>query len=166
MTGQSSPSGEEAALTATADPAELLLRWRSHPVRRRGAKLALVIAVLFGLPAGLLFLYGPFYAGLAIVVLGGSLASYFLPTEYALYAGGGEMRFFWICRRFTWEQFRSFYPDRNGVLLSPFPRPSRLENFRGLYLRFDGCEEQVMAIVTERVAAQGADSHSAAADET
>lgn len=152
MTGQSSPSEKEPTVTAPSDPAELLLKWRSHPVRRRESKLTLVIAVLIGLPAGLLILYGPYYAGLAIVVLGGSLASYFLPTDYVLYAGGGEMRFFWICRRFTWEQFRSYYPDRNGVLLSPFARPSRLENFRGLYLRFGDCADQVMAIVTERVA--------------
>ena len=35
-----------------------------------------------------------------------------------------------------WSDFRSFYADRNGVLLSPFARPSRLENFRGVYVRF------------------------------
>lgn len=151
-------------MTAQADPAELLLTWRSHPVRRGGSKLTLVIAVLIGLPVGLLILYGPFYAGLAIVVLGGSLASYFLPTDYTLYSGGGEMRFFWICRRFTWEQFRSFYPDRNGVLLSPFPRPSRLENFRGLYLRFDDCADQVLAIVAERIAVGSAESPPASGD--
>ena len=28
------------------------------------------------------------------------------------------------------------YPGRRGVLLSPFLGPSRLENFRGFYLRY------------------------------
>ena len=166
MTGQRSPLDQDSTIKAPSDPVELLLRWRSHPVRRREAKLTLVIAVLLGLPTGLLVLYGPFYAGLAIVVLGGSLASYFLPTDYSLYAGGGEMRFLWICRRFTWEQFRSFYPDRNGVLLSPFSRPSRLENFRGLYLRFDGRADQVLAIVAARVAPRGTEPSKTGADES
>jgi hypothetical protein len=34
------------------------------------------------------------------------------------------------------SSFRSYFPDKNGVLLSPFVGPSRLENFRGIYLRY------------------------------
>jgi hypothetical protein len=68
-----------------------------------------------------------------------------------LYAGGLESRFLGMTRRFTWDQFRSYYPDRNGVLLSPFVRPSRLENFRGFYLRFDGQSEDVLRVVKERI---------------
>jgi hypothetical protein len=50
-----------------------------------------------------------------------------------------------------WTQFRSFYPDPNGVLLSPFAHPSRLENFRGIYLRYHGQADQVLRIVAERI---------------
>jgi len=135
----------------TFDPGQLLLKWRSHPVRKGGKRLWIVIGALVLFPVGLTFLYGPFYGVLALVILGGSMAAYFLPTDYAFYAGGIESKFLGVHRRFTWGQFRSFYRDRNGVLLSPFPQPSRLENFRGVYLRFDGCAEQVMAIVAERV---------------
>jgi hypothetical protein len=137
---------------AAADPAEILLRWRSHPVREQHGRLAVVFLVLLGLPALLLVLYGAFFAVLAVVILGASLGPFFLPTDYVLYRGGGEMRFLWITRRFTWEQYRSFYPDRNGVLLSPFPRPSRLENFRGIYLRFGRSADDIMAVVAERIA--------------
>ncbi|HUU45538.1 MAG TPA: hypothetical protein VM118_07355 [Acidobacteriota bacterium] len=139
---------------AAIDPAEVLLRWRSHPVRERHERLVLVVAILLGLPAILLALYGPFFAVLAFVILGASLGSFFLPTDYVLYRGGGEMRFLWITRRFTWAQYRSFYPDRNGVLLSPFTRPSRLENFRGIYLRFGRRADEIMAVVTEQLAAR------------
>lgn len=133
------------------DPGLLLLKWRSHPILQGGRRLWVVAGALFVFPVGLTLLYGPFYGVMAFMILGGSMAAYFLPTEYAFYVGGVESTFLGVHRRFTWQQFRSFYRDKNGVLLSPFPQPSRLENFRGVYLRFDGCSEQVMAIVAERV---------------
>ena len=138
---------------ASNDPGQLLLKWRSHPVKQGGRRIWIVVGALIVFPVGLTLLYGPFYGLLALVILGGSMAAYFLPTDYVFYAGGLESKFLGVHRRFTWAQFRSFYRDRNGVLLSPFPQPSRLENFRGVYLRFDGCAEQVMSIVTERVSA-------------
>jgi hypothetical protein len=53
-----------------------------------------------------------------------------------------------------WSQFRSCYPDKNGILLSPFAHPSRLENFRGLYLMFEGNRDAVTACVKGRLAKQ------------
>lgn len=133
------------------DPGQELLRWRYHPVRDGGWRLAAVIAFLTGVPLLIGWLYGPFFVVLALVILGGSLGTYFLPTDYVLYAGGLETRFIGVTRRFAWDQFRSFYPDRNGVLLSPFPTPSRLENFRGLFVRFSDNREAVLSVVGQRV---------------
>ena len=141
----------EKQTAETDDPSRVLLSWRSHPVRKGGQRMLIVLVVLTGFPIGLVFLYGPFYGLLALVILGGALMSYFLPTDYNFYVGGLESVFLGVHRRFTWDQFRSFYPDRHGVLLSPFPRPSRLENFRGIYLRFDDCRQQILEIVNERV---------------
>jgi hypothetical protein len=135
------------------DPARELLRWKYHPVREGGWRLVAVAAFLVGTPILVGSLYGPFYVLLSLVILGASLGTYFLPTEYTLYTGGLETRFIGVTRRFVWDQFRSFYPDRNGVLLSPFPAPSRLENFRGLFVRFSQNRDAVLAIVRERVRA-------------
>jgi len=136
---------------ATDDPGRELLRWRYHPVREGGGRLVAVIAFLVGVPLVFGWLYGPFFVILSLVILGGSLGTYFLPTNYVFYSGGLETHFIGVTRRFTWEQFRSFYPDRNGVLLSPFPVPSRLENFRGLFVRFSGNRDAVLSVVRERV---------------
>jgi hypothetical protein len=136
---------------ATEDPGSELLRWRYHPVREGGGRLVAVIAFLVGVPLLFGWLYGPFFVILALLILGGSLGTYFLPTNYVFYSGGLETHFIGVTRRFTWDQFRSFYPDRNGVLLSPFPVPSRLENFRGLFVRFNGNSEAVLSIVREHV---------------
>lgn len=135
----------------TEDPGLVLLKWRYHPVREGGWRLPVVIGILLGVPALIGWMYGPFFTALALVILGGSMGTYFLPTDYAFYAGGVETRFLAVTRRFKWDQFRSFYPDRNGVLLSPFPAPSRLENFRGLFVRFSRNRDQVLTIVRERV---------------
>jgi hypothetical protein len=143
----------EAALTPEDDPARVLCRWRSHPVRAGGRRLKIAVSALVIVPAGLYLMYGPFFGLLALAILGFSLFPYFLPTDYVLYAGGLESVFLGIHRRFTWEQFRSYYPDKHGVLLSPFARPSRLENFRGIYLRFGDRPGDVMAVVSEKISA-------------
>lgn len=152
------PAPVDLSATTAQDLGRLLLEWRSHPVKQGGKRLWVVIGVFVLFPVGLTLLYGPFYGVLALVILGGSLATYFLPTDYFFYTGGLESVFLGVRRRFTWDQFRSCYPDRHGVLLSPFPQPSRLENFRGIYLRFDGQASKIMAIVSERVGAHTCES--------
>lgn len=146
---------EPSTPSQTQDPGQVLLKWRSHPVAQGGKRLWIVVAAMVVFPVGLTLLYGPFFGLLALIILGGSLGPYFLPTDYTFYAGGIESRFLGVKRRFTWDQFRSFYRDRHGVLLSPFPQPSRLENFRGIYLRFGGSAKEVMRLVSERVKPPG-----------
>ncbi|MBI3872921.1 MAG: hypothetical protein HY304_07600 [candidate division Zixibacteria bacterium] len=143
----------EAKIADSAGPGlgNELLRWRSHPVKAGGRRLVWVIAVTGGMTLMLTILYGAFYGFLAILILGGSLGTYFLPTDYVLYEGGVESRFIGVGRTFAWGRFRSFYRDRHGVLLSPFLLPSRLENFRGIFLRFDGRGDQVMALVERHI---------------
>jgi len=53
---------------------------------------------------------------------------------------------------------RTYHPDRNGVLLSPFSRQTRLETFRGIYIRFDGNRKEVMSVIKGRLERIGADS--------
>jgi hypothetical protein len=107
--------------------------------------------ILILIPLGLGLLYGPFYAFLALAILTASLGTYFLPTDYTLYDGGIETRFLGNVRRFRWAQYRSFYVDPNGVLLSPFARRSRLENFRGIFLRYDGNQGEVLAVIRDHL---------------
>ena len=48
-----------------------------------------------------------------------------------------------------WKNVKSVRPGNGGVLLSPFARPNRLEAFRGVYLRFSGNEETLLAKIAE-----------------
>ena len=128
-----------------------LLRWRSIPAKRAIRTTVLVTIVVVGVPVLLAVWYGPFFGLLGILILGGSLLSFFLPTDYVLTDLAVARRYLGIDQKRKWSEFRSYYPDKNGVLLSPFPGPSRLENFRGMYLRFEGNREAVLAVVADRV---------------
>ncbi len=129
-----------------------VLKWSSHPVRKRTLISILVILFLFVvwlvvyLTTSSLLL-----TVLSVVIILGSLSSFFLPTHYELDQKKVRVRFFLTTREREWDAFRSFYVDKNGVLLSPFEKPSRLENFRGIYVRFNQNKDQVVDFVKSNI---------------
>ncbi|MDD3731279.1 MAG: hypothetical protein PHU88_02770 [candidate division Zixibacteria bacterium] len=129
-----------------------VLSWRCHPVKRRPwVSLAVTLFVL-------LISFLVFYATgsraftvLALVILMASLAKFYFPTEYRLSDKNIKIKTTTQTLVKDWAMYRSFYPDKNGILLSPFARPSRLENFRGLYIMFENNRDEVTAFVKERL---------------
>jgi len=113
------------------------ISWTVHPVVENWLR-----SVLLGLFLGILFffIYWGFrsmpIALLSAIFLIGSLYKYFLPFHHQCEAD--RLVISTCCYRLTrpWAAFRSFYVDANGMLLSPFEKPTRLENFRGVYVRF------------------------------
>jgi hypothetical protein len=134
---------------------EMVLKWSTHPVKRSILISALVILFLFlvwlvvYLTTSSLFL-----TGLSVVIMLGSLSSFFLPTRYELSQEKIKVNFFLTTRQREWNTFRSFYVDKNGVLLSPFAKPSRLENFRGVYVRFSQNKDRVVEFVKSKIQTQ------------
>jgi hypothetical protein len=88
---------------------------------------------------------------ISVFILLGALSPFFLPTDYELTSDKIKVRFFFTQKEKEWSIYRSFYVDKNGVLLSPFEGPSRLENFRGIYIRFDQNRDQVVEFVSSRI---------------
>ncbi|MEW6051302.1 MAG: hypothetical protein AB1644_09625 [Candidatus Zixiibacteriota bacterium] len=88
---------------------------------------------------------------LALVVLLLSLSKFYFPTVYRL----SDRRIMIKTTTHTlykeWSIFRSCWPDKNGILLSPFVEQSRLENFRGIFLLFDDNATEVTAFVKARI---------------
>jgi hypothetical protein len=91
-----------------------------------------------------------FYMILSIVVLLGSLSSFFLPVRYTFYPDKVTIHFFLSKRSKPWSVFNNYYVDKNGVLLSPFPKPSRLDAFRGTYIRFGGNRAEIIDYVDRK----------------
>ncbi|MGB9597901.1 MAG: hypothetical protein ACPL7B_16575 [Candidatus Poribacteria bacterium] len=88
---------------------------------------------------------------LSVVFLFGSLSSFFLPTTYILSDEGITVKSVFRKSTRNWCYFKSYYPERKGVFLSPFSQPSRLENFRGLFVRFNNNRTEVIEFVKQKL---------------
>ncbi|HEX9917220.1 MAG TPA: hypothetical protein VGB16_05735 [candidate division Zixibacteria bacterium] len=117
---------------------QVMLNWKVHPFKRN-KKVSIGVILLLFLVWGIVYLAtgSLLFLAIAVVMLLGSLSGFFLPTEYEFYTNKIKVKYFLASLEKEWKNYRSFYIDKNGVLLSPFKEPSRLENFRGVYLRLD-----------------------------
>jgi hypothetical protein len=129
-----------------------VLHWSVLPAARSRKKtwgLLIFLAVL--LPA-VTILYGFFGLFLAVLLLSLSLLPFFLRTHYEMNEDEIIVKKPYSRLRKDWSHFRSFYPDKSGVLLSPFSRPSRLENFRGVYILLGENRDEILRFVERKIA--------------
>ena len=123
-----------------------------HPLRDDWKKSVLLFLSL----AGLLLIIHWSFASSAVTFISGffliaSLYRYFLPFRYAFYEERLVVAAPFYRQEKPWSAFQSFYVDTNGVFLSPYSRLSRLENFRGLYVRFNRNRAEVEAFVKSKM---------------
>lgn len=111
-----------------------LLRWRVHPAAGNPRKAGLVVLAVVALVVGSALYAGVAMGVMACALLAASLWPFFVPTVYVVSAWGIEQIRWPSRQRRAWAAFRRYQADRRGVLLSPFPRPSRLDPFRGMYV--------------------------------
>ena len=92
-----------------------------------------------------------FHTGLftvvAVLLVWGQVASFFLPATYTLTREKVAAKGLVSRKEKRWSEFRSYYVDPGGLLLSPFVTRSRLEKFRGFSLQFHGNRDEVAAFV-------------------
>jgi hypothetical protein len=132
--------------------APVALEWTSHPVKRR--PLLSAVVTLFILLLAILvqtMTSSTLFGVLALVVLMASLTKFYFPTSYQLTDRHVTVKTTLQTLSKDWSIYRSCYPDKNGILLSPFPEPSRLENFRGLYIMFSDNKDEVTAFVKAHI---------------
>lgn len=133
------------------------IEWTAHPFRkniRKSVALLLLLAsiiIIFYQASSTPGIDPVIFSIFITIILLFSLRSYFLPTRYRMSDEGimVETALGRTIRR--WETFKRFSLDNNGLFLSPFDKPSRLENFRGLYVLLNGNGSQVAAYVRERI---------------
>lgn len=125
-----------ARLTMTTATASQL-EYRSLPVRDDYPRSLALVATIAAIAVGLgVSFREPAWALFAAAVLGAFLIRYFAPTIYRFDERGVRSRFLGRERFRPWNEIRAFYPHGDGVHLSPFREPSRLDPFRGLFVRF------------------------------
>lgn len=118
-----------------------------HPAAGR-PRLALALCFGLGLvgSAAWQFLPEPLVTLPMLALLLASLAPFFVPTRYEL---GEELRITRLGRRqtYSWDRFRAFRVERNGVLLSPYR--TKRTGLRSLFL-LGAATEPVLSFLRER----------------
>lgn len=144
------PTSEELAVEPESP---VLLAWTCHPVKHKPILLTIAVVLFLTLLVALVYHWteSTLFSLAAALVLWGSVSQYFLPVGFKFTERDVTVKYTTHKLVKGWELFRSYYVDKNGVLLSPFVRPSRLENFRGTYVRFSGNQDEVLAIVRAKI---------------
>lgn len=127
--------------------------WTVHPVAERPWQGVLLIGII-GFCTWLFWSgFGQFYGIFCLVVLLLAMAQFFIPTRYDLDEEGIEITSFFVVRHFRpWSDYRNFYDHKIGAHLTTFRRPSRLDAFRGNFIRFaPGNRKQVLAYLDEYI---------------
>ena len=146
-----------------------VLTWVSTPAKSnpKGVALAGGVIILAAFSVGSLTytsgagVFGTFVFGAVTILFWVfNLRSFFFSTQVTLNDLGITVREPLFSRTRPWSQCKSLHLDRHGVLVSPFAFPTRLENFRGIYLRFAGNKDQVMAFCRAHIHPEGKDAAS------
>ena len=113
------------------------ISWCVHPFVENWKR---TIFLLLFLSSILVILYIGFQSIVIVIfsalLLISPLYKYFLPFHYHCTHEGLVVKACCYNLERPWASFRSNHIDKNGILLSPFSKPNRLENFRGIYIRF------------------------------
>lgn len=129
------------------------LSWKAHPLKDGAPRSYLVVLALAGICLLMKVAFGGWlWSALAGLFLLGSLRSWLFPTAYRLTPEGVEVRFLGLSTLKPWSRFRNLYPHRMGLHLSPFEKPSGLDPFRGIFLRYTpGRGSEILAFCRERI---------------
>lgn len=129
------------------------MTWTVHPLVQEPwpRSLALMAAIAAFAAVAAVGMGGAGYAVISVVVLCASLSRYWLPTHYGLDDTGVWVEHLGQRRCWAWRDLRRWQRVRGGVVLSPLARNSRLDAFRGAYLRCGDRQAEVVEFVAQRL---------------
>lgn len=127
---------------------ELVLTWQVHLAKEQPQRFAGVIIVILGVMLLAALLFGSLLSAIIMAfVLFGALSDFFLPVKYTLTTTHVSASTRLGKRTMAWKDVRRCYLDEYGIKISPLRRRSRLEAYRGVYLRFGDRKEEVLDAV-------------------
>ncbi len=123
--------------------------WTSLPISDESRlKTFILFSVVFSIFFSVWYTFSLAYAITALVMLFISFSRYFFPTSYEINENGVTVSFLLLTRRHNWNTYLRYTIHRNGIFLTPFKKQSRLENFRGDFLRFNNTIDQEKVLTT------------------
>ncbi|MBT3342562.1 MAG: hypothetical protein HN712_17370 [Gemmatimonadetes bacterium] len=145
MTESAPPAATEPTPLGAPEP----LQWRAHPWHQESPlKSTSLLAVIFIVAIVAAWSFEQMLYGIiSALLLLAATSRYLLPTNFLLSQDGVAATHLWNTRRLTWQQVLRIDVHRDGLFLSPFRQPSRLDGFRGLFLRYADNGGQVAIVV-------------------
>jgi hypothetical protein len=113
-----------------------LLEWKVDFGALRPERRFIVLAIALGAGFIGLKLGGVLLSAIGFFVVLVSTAEVFLPLKYRIDSGGAQVRCGLSVTAIRWSDVKRLIRMADGVRLSPLEKPSRLDEFRGVYLRF------------------------------
>lgn len=122
--------------------------WKREPTRLLAIAAVACLAGVIGLLALKSLIGG--VIGVLMIVL--STADFTMPIRFRLDGTGASRRVGFSVTSIPWDTVRSVRFDDIGAKLSPLEDPSsRMEAFRGVYLVFEGNQEDVLEVIRRHV---------------
>lgn len=123
------------------------MTWKVHLARKHPTKLLCLIGISAFVATTAYWVIGSLGSVFTAVLMIASSAEFIFPTRYTLTRESAVCRTLLKQSEIKWADVRRCYVDDMGVKLSPLDRQSRLEAFRGVYLRFADNEAGVIEAV-------------------
>jgi hypothetical protein len=136
--------------TANTLPVEgdVVLTWQVHLAKEQPKKLAVVIPATFvAAVCAFAWIQHPVFVIAMLLLVVGSLADFLFPVTYTITTTRVTVSTRAGKRIIAWKDVRKCYLDDFGVKLSPLRIQSRLEAYRGVYLRFGDKRKEVIEAV-------------------
>lgn len=133
--------------TSSTEP--IIIAWKVHLAATNRAKLfiTLVCILITAIAAG--YVIGIIGSIAVIFALTSSLGEFLFPVTYEITPSKVVCKMLFKRLEIKWSQVKKCYLDDEGIKLSTIGRPSRLEAFRGIYLRFNGNRDRVIEAVKQ-----------------
>ncbi|HLK57724.1 MAG TPA: hypothetical protein VKU00_14255 [Chthonomonadaceae bacterium] len=128
------PLPKEGTPEADATP---LLAWQVHLLRRYPQRLPiLIVTLLLGAGCVWMVFHHPLPVLAAVLLLLGSVREYLFPVDYWITTQEASARGPGLRGTVLWKEVRRCLREKQAVTLTPLAKPSRLDAFRGVTLRF------------------------------
>lgn len=120
-------------------------------------RLAVAVITMIVAVVGYMFIGGILGALVGVVVMVASTAELFMPVTYQLNSEEARSHCGFNVTAIRWENVKRLIDMPDGVRLSPLEKNSRLDAFRGVYLRFSGNQDEVLGKIAELIEEYGSD---------
>jgi len=129
------------------------ITWTSHPIKdepRLKSACLIFIIIATSIIIGWSFQSNTF-AWVSFILLTLAMARYFLSTKYTLDETGVTISILGYQKPFTWAQFNRADQHADGIFLSPFSTPHRLDTFRGQFLKTGAQTHEIFHVVQQHI---------------